>query len=50
MGCLSGAEPDVLREHLEGLMGCFASEYAKAGGPQIDPLELLLQFKLLFVP
>ena len=49
MGCLSGAEPDVLSEHLEGFMRCFAAEYAKAGGPTIDPLELLLQFKLLYV-
>lgn len=50
MGCLSGAEPEVLTAHVEGMMGCFASEYAKAGGPQIEPLELLLQFNLLFVP
>ena len=36
MGCLSGAEPDVLTAHLPGLMRCFASEYAAAGGPSID--------------
>ena len=49
MGCLSGAEPDVLSTHVEGFMRSFAAEYASAGGPAIDPLELLLQFKLLFV-
>ena len=49
MGCLSGAEPDVLTAHLPGLMRCFASEYAAAGGPSIDADELLLQFQLLYV-
>lgn len=49
MGCLSGAEADVLTAHLEGLLSCFAAEYEKCGGPQIDPVELLLQFKLLYV-
>ncbi|KAL1523109.1 hypothetical protein AB1Y20_018066 [Prymnesium parvum] len=48
MGCLSGAEPGVLTTHIESLMRCFAAEYEKEGGPSIDPLELLLQFKLLY--
>jgi len=49
MGCLSGAEPEVLSSHLESFMRTFAMEYVASGGPAIDPVELLLQFKLLYV-
>jgi len=49
MGCLSGAEPAVLAQHIGPLVRCFVDEYAKEGGPQIDAGSLLLQFQLLFV-
>jgi len=49
MGCLSGAEPDVLTEHIAGLLRCFADEYEREGGPRLDADHLLLQFQLMFV-
>ena len=45
---LSGAEAGVLLAHEEGLMRCFADEYAACGGPQIDHTELLLRFRLSY--
>jgi len=49
LGCLSGAEPHVLEDHLYGLIKCFVFEYCKAGGPKISAEVLLLQFQLLSV-
>mmetsp|Transcript_12506 Transcript_12506/g.36121 ORF Transcript_12506/g.36121 Transcript_12506/m.36121 type:complete len:185 (-) Transcript_12506:109-663(-) len=49
MGCLSGAEPDVLAKHISPLIRCFIDEYAREGGPMLDAEELLLQFNLMFV-
>ena len=48
MGMLSGAEAEVLYAHEEGLMRCFADEYAACGGPQLDVDELLLRFRLSY--
>ena len=48
-GCLSGMEPHALAEHEEGLMRCFADEYAACGGPSIRHAELLRQWRLLYV-
>jgi len=49
LGCLSGAEPSVVADHLQGLMECFVSEYKTAGGPKISAEVLLLQYQLLSV-
>ena len=42
-------EPHALAEHEEGLMRCFADEYAACGGPCIRHAELLRQWRLLYV-
>ena len=47
-GSLGGAEPALLAAHLDGLMECFAAEYARAGGPQIDAAGLARQFRLVY--
>ncbi|CAE7742245.1 FNTB [Symbiodinium pilosum] len=46
MGCLSGADADLLDAHEEGLMRMFCDEYERYGGPRIDPAELLLKYHL----
>merc|ERR1712232_1021433 len=42
MGCLSGAEADLLDEHEEGLMRYFCTELERYGGPHVETEELLL--------
>ncbi len=49
LGCLSGAEPEVLVAHEDGLMRAFSEELYRWGGPLIDPNELKLQYRLAFV-
>ena len=49
MGSVSGMEPDVLLAHDEGLMRCFADEYAKCGGPTLDASDLLTRFRLAYL-
>jgi hypothetical protein len=39
-GCLGAAEPEMIDRHLEELLALFADEYARAGGPALDPAEL----------
>lgn len=41
-GCLSGAEPDLWRRHLEPLLQRFVREFHAAGGTQLDAEELRL--------
>jgi len=48
MGCLSGADSDLLDAHEESLMRCFADEYARYGGPHLDLSELVLKWRLCF--
>lgn len=46
-GCLSGAEPEIWDDHLDGLLALFAGEYRAAGGPALDAAELELHLRLL---
>eukprot|EP00443_Scrippsiella_acuminata_P084788 CAMPEP_0115545616 /NCGR_PEP_ID=MMETSP0271-20121206/92697_1 /TAXON_ID=71861 /ORGANISM="Scrippsiella trochoidea, Strain CCMP3099" /LENGTH=623 /DNA_ID=CAMNT_0002978971 /DNA_START=24 /DNA_END=1894 /DNA_ORIENTATION=+ len=46
MGCLSGADADVLDAHEEGLMKIFCDEYKRYGGPQLDWRDVLLRYHL----
>mmetsp|Transcript_116168 Transcript_116168/g.339757 ORF Transcript_116168/g.339757 Transcript_116168/m.339757 type:complete len:996 (+) Transcript_116168:60-3047(+) len=46
MGCLSGAEAEMLDAHEEGLMTTFCQEYERYGGPHIEPEDLLLRYRL----
>lgn len=46
MGCLSGADADLLDAHEEGLMKMFCDEYARYGGPRIQVEDLLLRYHL----
>ena len=39
-GCVGAAEPDTHDRHLDDLLGLFVAEYARAGGPALDPGEL----------
>jgi hypothetical protein len=45
-GALCGAETSVWDEQLDGLLSHFAREYHCAGGPLVDPAELLRQLML----
>jgi len=46
MGCLSGADVDLLDAHEEGLMKMFCDEYERYGGPHLDWKDLLLRYHL----
>lgn len=46
MGCLSGADADVLDAHEEGLMKMFCDEYMRYGGPNVKVEDLLLRYHL----
>eukprot|EP00405_Crypthecodinium_cohnii_P034244 CAMPEP_0206531832 /NCGR_PEP_ID=MMETSP0325_2-20121206/3995_1 /ASSEMBLY_ACC=CAM_ASM_000347 /TAXON_ID=2866 /ORGANISM="Crypthecodinium cohnii, Strain Seligo" /LENGTH=635 /DNA_ID=CAMNT_0054028141 /DNA_START=33 /DNA_END=1941 /DNA_ORIENTATION=- len=48
LGCLAGAEADILDAHEEGLMKTFCDEYARYGGPKLDYKEMLLKYRLLW--
>ncbi|MFV8819521.1 hypothetical protein [Haliea sp. E17] len=39
-GGFSGAENDLWDDHLEDIVATFADEYARCGGPQLDPVQL----------
>ena len=39
-GCVGAAEPETHDRHLDELLGIFVAEYARAGGPVLDPREL----------
>jgi len=49
MGCLSGADADLLEEYEEQFMRCFSDEYARYGGPPIDAEELVLRYRLFYL-
>jgi len=46
LGCLSGAEYDLLAGHEQGLLECFCQEFERYGGPPIQVQELLLRCNL----
>jgi hypothetical protein len=46
-GAISGAEPWLWDDHLDGLLQLFAAEYRRHGGPEVDPGELRLHILLL---
>ncbi|CAJ1362070.1 unnamed protein product [Effrenium voratum] len=46
MGCLSGADADLLDAHEEGLMKMFCDECARYGGPKLQLADLLLRYRL----
>lgn len=48
MGCLGGAESDLLCEHIEGLCKCFADEFHRYGGPKVDWQEVYMRYNLVF--
>mmetsp|Transcript_722 Transcript_722/g.1935 ORF Transcript_722/g.1935 Transcript_722/m.1935 type:complete len:620 (-) Transcript_722:19-1878(-) len=48
MGCLSGADADLLDAHEEGLMKIFCDEYERYGGPHLEVSDLLLKYRLLW--
>lgn len=43
---LISMEGELLAEHEAGLMELFCDEYAKEGGPRVDPGRLLKEFRL----
>eukprot|EP00439_Symbiodinium_sp_Y106_P057067 s2916_g8.t1 len=49
LGCLSGADPEVLVAHEEGIIRCFRDEYARCGGPHLPLDELLLRYHLGYI-
>jgi len=48
MGCLSGAEADLLDAHEEGLLRMFCDEYKRYGGPDLDYKDMMLRYRLLW--
>jgi len=49
LGCLSGADPEVLMAHEEGILRCFRDEYHRCGGPNLPMDELLLRYHLGYI-
>lgn len=49
LGCLSGADPEVLLGHEEGILRCFRDEYHRCGGPKLPLDELLLRYHLGYI-
>lgn len=45
-GALSGAEPEMLAEHLDEFLALFTGELAAHGGPAIPPAKLAVHFDL----
>lgn len=49
LGCLSGADPEVLAAHEEGIIRCFRDEYRRCGGPYLEMDELLTRYHLGYI-
>merc|ERR1712056_145206 len=49
LGCLSGADPEVMMAHEEGIIRCFRDEYHRCGGPALAIEELRLRYHLGFI-
>ena len=45
-GCIGAAEPEMHDRHLEALLDLFIAEYARAGGPILDPSDLAQHLEL----
>ncbi len=45
-GCIGAAEPETHDRHLDDLLALFVAEYARAGGPILDPRELARHLEL----
>ena len=45
-GCIGAAEPELHDRHLDELLELFIAEYARAGGPVLDPRALTRQLEL----
>lgn len=48
LACVSGALPEVYLEHEERWFRCFADEYKRFGGGELDADELVRQSRLMF--
>jgi len=49
LGCLSGADPQIMMAHEEGIIRCFRDEYHRCGGPDLPLEELLLRYHLAYI-
>jgi len=49
LGCISGAEADLLLGHIHGMMSCYVDEYARCGGPKLLAEDALYRFHLAFI-
>lgn len=50
LGCLSGAEASLLYAHEEGILQCFVDELCRCGGPKLNLKEVMLRYRLCFIP
>merc|ERR1712032_60240 len=48
LGCTGGMEADLLLGHIETIFGCYVDEYARCGGPSLEPKEVVKRFHLAF--
>ncbi|CAK9077434.1 unnamed protein product [Durusdinium trenchii] len=49
MGCLSGADPEVMMAHEEGIIRCFRDEYERCGGPALPVEEMIYRYHLGYI-
>lgn len=49
LGCLSGADPEIMIGHEESIIRCFRDEYHRCGGPKLPLEDLLLRYHLGFI-
>lgn len=45
-GCIGAAEPEMHDRHLDELLDLFIADYARAGGPLLDPAQLALHVEM----
>jgi len=48
LGCVTTMLPDIFIEHEENLFKCFANEFSRYGGGEIDAEELILRTQLMY--
>ncbi|CAJ1377375.1 unnamed protein product [Effrenium voratum] len=49
LGCLSGADPEVMLAHEEGIIRAFRDEFHRCGGPYLNVEDLLLRYHLGYI-
>jgi len=49
IGCLSGADAEMLLGHIEGILQRFVDEYERCGGPKLSHREVLLRYHLALI-